>query len=141
MTLTAVREPASPAGASTGHSHVLAVQDWGGSQEYWRGWDDNLTLADAEQLARDAVRADSLWWQHQGEQPDATDRLDRELGDRWPDLISTNLCPGWSAIWIVDCREPCEWSAENDPGDLRPWWTAGRHLQLVHASSDGQIHD
>ena len=40
------------------HYHVFAVQDLGGSQESWTGWDDQFTAAEANQHLNDIVRAD-----------------------------------------------------------------------------------
>jgi hypothetical protein len=44
---------------SANHYHVIADQDWGGSQEYSTGNTEPLTLETALQFADDTIRADA----------------------------------------------------------------------------------
>jgi hypothetical protein len=128
----------------TSHYHVIAVQDWGGSQEYYIGKDDPLTLTEAQQLADDMVRADTIYMSGGGLDSDRAGEA--EFGDRYHDLISTNVAPGWNAIWLVTCEQQCRFgeifhgrtctecgTTTPPPRDVRdvwgePYWTSGEVL-------------
>lgn len=92
----------------TDHFHVTAVQDWGGSQERMYGFDDHLTRAEADQLAADMAEADAAYL---GGPCDGTDIARYEaarekFGERFGELVSGNVCPGWNAIWVTPCGDP-----------------------------------
>lgn len=118
------------------HFHVLAVQDWGGSQEHWRGWDDQRTRGQAEQYALDMIEADTAYVAyHCGDPGDwarVYDAVRDKFGERFSDLASGNVNPGWDAIFIEPCGPQCGWSADREPA-TRPWWTSAessrRHLR------------
>lgn len=124
------RETASPAGvAAQGpeHYHVLCVQDLGGTQECWRGWDEKRTRAEAEELARDAIEADRPnregWNETTWE--DNERKLQPKYGDDWTDLCSDNVAPGWQAIFIRPCAQTGEcdiWRDDADRHTWEPWW-------------------
>lgn len=101
------------------HHHVIAVQDWGGSQEYFRGEPDPLTREQAEQLVTDMADADRLT-----RELDRWDEAERKYGDRLDDLVSSNVCPGWDAMWITTCGMRCAfddiWGRREKLGD--PVW-------------------
>lgn len=91
--------------------HVLAVQDWGGSHEYWRLCSTHLDESSARQFADDAVRADAPnrddWWDDHSLEDYET--LKAEFAaDRWEDLISDNVNPGWNAVWLFECGTWCQ---------------------------------
>jgi hypothetical protein len=112
----------------TDHYHVIAIQDWGGSQEYWRGSDEHYTQAQARQFADDAIRADDLWWSKLD-----FDRLEAEFGERWHELISSNVNPGWEAVFIVDCPTECRFDelfSSNWREFGEPYWTAGAPIDV-----------
>lgn len=85
----------------SGHYHVFAVQDLGGSQESWTGWDDQFTAAEANQHLNDIVRADVM--SQNGHAAEAR----AEFSERYSDLVSDNVAPGWDRVIAVCCAEPC----------------------------------
>lgn len=94
------------------HFHVMAVQDWGGSQEYGRGWDDQLSRADAEQMTADIVECDTAYagfcGSNAGMAFDSYEAARQKYGDeRFSELASTNVAPGWDAVWVVKCEQSC----------------------------------
>lgn len=103
---------------NAGHYHVIAVQDWGGTQESWCGHDDQWTHAQAVEHATAMVDADRLWWQES-----RFHEAQEKYGERLWDLISDNVAPGWDALWIVACGQPCAWDMSNTP-EGEPWWRA-----------------
>lgn len=109
------------------HYHVFAVQDWGGSQEWIKGWDDQLTIKEARQFLADMIRADNA------RTPDEVAALIAEFGeDRFYDLVSTNVNPGWEAMWITGCQHTCRFAEQFDlvPNGLGdPTWTPG-HIEI-----------
>lgn len=120
------------------HHHVIAVQDWGGSQERTYGYPDPLTRDEGERLAADMAEADRLVYElgHS----EAAYRL---YGDRVPDLISGNICPGWEAIWLLPCADQCQFEKafEQDPASWgephwRPTAAHSRVLTLVTTSKE-----
>lgn len=127
-------KPSDPPDAD--HFHVFAVQDWGGSQEFLRGFDERLSYADAVQLVTDMAEADTAYTgHHMAGTTSAEDyeAVQRKFGDRFDDLISGNVCPGWDGIWIIPCVPDCafqelfdmpahEWSGD-------PHWTPGTNSQ------------
>ena len=98
------------------HYHVYAVQDWGGSQEYWRYETGKLDYDQAEIHAMLMVVIDS-----------ANRGIDLAGEWQWADELrgyaSTNISPGWEAIWITPC---IDFAAECDPHNTsklgEPWW-------------------
>ncbi|MFI9552633.1 hypothetical protein [Nonomuraea endophytica] len=124
MSLTAV--------GATDHYHVFAVQDWGGRQEFMRGERDRLTHEEAVQLVADMAEADTAYTGHHmagvvsREQYEA---IQEKFGDRFSDLISTNMCPGWNGIWVIPCGQECTFEEvfalppEEWPG--KPHWKPG----------------
>jgi len=119
---------------TTTHYHVLAVQDYGGRQEYWKGEDAKMNLAAAEQLARDMAEADTAYVGAHctGMDLDAWEAAKHKYGDRLSDLISTNVNPGWEAIFIRPCEEAGEcdlWrdiSSRYEASYPEPWWTPSK---------------
>ena len=120
------------------HHHVLAVQDWGGSQERFIGIPEALTRDQAGQLVADMAEADRLVYElgH-------TEAAERLFGERVPDLISGNVCPGWEAMWIVSCATKCRYSEVSEQGPQAwgdPEWSPSadhhRHLTLVATSKE-----
>ena len=115
--------------------HLMAVQDWGGSQEWWVDWPVHLTRADAEAIAADMADADRAYLS--GDLDDylaGEARYSPKYGDDWHKLISTNVCPGWDAIFIERCPETCKGTYGGELSD--PFWrpapsTPTRHLHLV----------
>lgn len=96
---------------SPDHFHVVAVQDWGGSQEYWRGWDDKWTREEAEAHAGDMLIADRLV-NELGEH----DLARHVFGDRLHKLEPTNAGHlGWDAIWVEPCEPDCNWTVDEEP--------------------------
>ena len=110
------------------HHHVVAVQDLGGTQERWfapaQTVDDYWTRQQAEQLAHDMIEADTAYAGRgrSGMDIAAWDAAHAKFGDRLHELISGNVAPGWDAIYIVDCADPCSWDI-NQPVTGEPWWT------------------
>ncbi|MFI6299568.1 hypothetical protein ACIBEJ_48795 [Nonomuraea sp. NPDC050790] len=112
------------------HYHVVAVQDWGGRQEFMRGEPAHLTHEEAVQLVVDMAEADAAYTGHHlagvvsREQYEA---VQEKFGDRFSELISTNMCPGWNGIWIIPCGQDCTFDEvfalppEEWPG--KPYWT------------------
>jgi hypothetical protein len=126
------------------HYHVLCIQDVGGSQEYGIGWDRKSTLAEAEEIARDAIEADrgnrEGWYEGMPTYDELEARYRPKYGDDWKDLYSTNVNPGWEAIWIRPCDQDgecdiwCDAASRYDGHYPEPWWTPSRgerHPALV----------
>jgi len=100
------------------HYHVVAAQDWGGSQEFWRlDKTDPLTKQEAEALADRMLEAD-LASQDGGEARVASQRM---FGAEWDELVSGNVAPGWDGIWVVPCDEPLEFHLDNLLDQLMAW--------------------
>jgi hypothetical protein len=82
------------------HYHVLLFQDFGGTQEYARGWDEKLTAEQAVQLATDAIAADAYYRGDTTElDPFVFDagieaKLLPRYGEKWTSLRSDNTAPG-----------------------------------------------
>jgi hypothetical protein len=116
--------PECAAGRTADHYHLFAVQDWGGTQECWHGENDKLSLADARKLADDMGRADTLSMSGDVEQGE------REFGERFYELVSNNVAPGWEGIWVVPCDDPCRFEEVFDPFGTDAWgqphWTPSR---------------
>lgn len=142
--------------AAAAHYHVFAVQDWGGSQERWTGEDTPMSRDAARKHADDMARADHLVYGDHGSiaaHERAMDEAEREYGDRLRDLTSGNICPGWEAIWIRACAEPCRFDdlfsqAKADAYRPRgerpePYWPAGgdQHRGAGHPMSGDQFED
>jgi hypothetical protein len=115
------------------HYHVLCVQDLGGSQEYWHGWDDKDTREKAEDRAQDAINADQAIGPG-GTVANADDYEEFErkyrakYGDDWDHLCSTNVNPGWEAIFIQPCDQTgdCDiWSGMKNRYSMIQWWPQG----------------
>lgn len=96
------------------HYHVVAVQDHGGSQEYWRAWggspgspgnDGVLGETDARVLARNVAACDVVSTHFGG--TEVFEAALENLGDRFFDLASSSVAPGWEQIWIVGCDHEC----------------------------------
>ena len=85
---------------NTSHYHVIALQNWSGRYEYARGENQPITLTQARQHANDMIRANTIYMS-------GNSALETEFGDRFHNLISTNVNPSWNSIWIVGCGEPC----------------------------------
>ena len=84
------------------HYHVFAVQDLGGTQECWRGWDDKFAAGEVSQHVNDVIRADVLRETCRWEIGIA------EFGeDRYYALVSDNVAPGWDKVVAVGCADPC----------------------------------
>jgi len=101
------------------HFHVFAVQDWGGSSEHWRHWEEPWSYDDAITHGIMMIFAD-----HGLQLPPQFNGMAYGISHkRFRELASTNISPGWNAIWIEKCAEPCCvdcWV----PADLgEPWWT------------------
>lgn len=122
------------------HHHVMAVQDWGGSQEFWRSWDDQWTCEQAMAHAAAMADADSAY---------VSGDVDRYMAarekygdDRFSDLISGNVCPGWNAIWVISCPDDCLWDLIEleDIQGLKPWWTPARERPAcpLHDAAPGK---
>ena len=104
---------------SSGHWHVIAVQDHGTGREWWTIRTNQYDCSEAEQQARQL----------------RTERPDDQAGgdDPWDDQPETSdgqPKPAWSAIWLTRCTNPSPrevpppglvWQLP-PPGD--PWWTA-----------------
>lgn len=133
----------SPVPGQAGHYHVLAAQDLGGSHEWLRGWEEPLSLADAKQLVADMIRADRVahWSRTHAEAEAALGKLRSEFGDRYQELVSTNVNPGWEAIWITYCsHDNCVADLVFGGGDWREWepyWTSATENREGEAL-DGQ---
>jgi hypothetical protein len=113
---------------------AVAVQDQGGTQEHWTDWTDHLTRGGAEAIARDMIAADRLIHEdaspEAGEQAEAT--FSGKYGDNWNRLVSHNIAPGWSAIFIVPCLEGCGGAVVPGRvwGDVgAPWWKVGQPIR------------
>jgi hypothetical protein len=107
------------------HYHVFAVQDWGGSQQWMRGTDDRLTRVGAEQLAAEMAQADTA---AVSGDPDRFEAARLKFGDeRFSELVSGNVCPGWNAIWLIDCGDLCRFEEtfhKKQPHEWgEPHWT------------------
>jgi len=119
------------AGAVDVGYHLMAVQDWGGSQEWWRDWHTHLSRAGAEAVARDMVDADGL---REVGTPEAWDdaeaKYSAKYGEHWHDLMSTNVCPGWEAIFVMPCPDTCQGDYCGELGT--PFWTPARSAPRRH---------
>ena len=106
------------------HYHVFAVQDWGGSQESWRGWDDKWSSAEAREHLLDLLICDMA--NHPEHQAALIERYGE---DRYCELTSDNVAPGWEAIWIAGCTKECDFKGQFDRAETRrlgePTWTMG----------------
>jgi len=132
----------------TAHYHVLCFQDFGGSQEYAIGSDRRLTCAEALDLAKDAVEADRPnreGWDG-GTWEDLEARYAPKYGADWTDLLSTNVAPGWEAVFLLPCDQTrvCDiWRDEENRYQWTPWWTPAQGLpravglDLHHAGLEG----
>jgi hypothetical protein len=127
------------------HYHVLCFQDFGGSQEYAIGWNRKLTTAEALDLAKDAVDADlpNRIGSYHPDFPKETDwdaleaKFKPKYGDEWTDLMSSNVAPGWEAIFITPCDQDGEcdiWRGEESRYQWTPWWTPARGLPRAVAA-------
>jgi hypothetical protein len=104
---------------SSGHWHVIAVQDHGTAREWWTIRTNPYDRGQAEQQAR----------QLRTEEPD--DQADRDdPRDDQAEASGGYPKPAWSAIWLTSCTEPCTW-ADPVPGYTwtlpppgQPWWHA-----------------
>lgn len=103
------------------HFHVIAAQDLGGTQQAARGWSHRWTREYAERIARELITADSI---NLSGKADAIEAAIVEYGeDDWCEITSSNVAPGWDAIWIHECLEcPVRWFADLSVYG-RPWWT------------------
>lgn len=104
------------------HYHVAAVQDAGGSQECWRTWDDRWNREQAEDHAATMADADSAYVSGSLDRYEAAVKKYGE--DRFSELHSDNVAPGWNAIWIVPCTADCVWDLYG-PAEIRelePYW-------------------
>lgn len=108
--------------------HVSAVQDWGGTQEHWKVWDGHFTRAEAETIGIDMLIADSAI--REGT-PEWYCRVERKYsavyGERWHDLVSGNVAPGWDAVFIDSCEDKDQPTA--------PWWKAGQDIPAKDADT------
>jgi hypothetical protein len=103
------------------HYHVICIQDFGGTQESGKAWEDQRTWDQAVEFARDCIEADTgnrVGWYHQDHMP-ATDedhvyaKFSAKYGDKWNELLSDNVAPGWDAVFIRPCT--------NTDGECDPW--------------------
>lgn len=101
------------------HHHVIAVQDEGGRDEYWRGWDDRYTVKAAKQRVAAMVECDAVT------SPEEMDRLLEKYGNDFYSLSSDCVSPGWDSIWITSCDDGCDYEKQLTGGvDLgKPAWT------------------
>jgi hypothetical protein len=127
------------------HYHVLCFQDFGGSQEYATGCERKFTMAAALELARDAVEADlpnRIGGYHpdfpEETDPDALEaRFRPKYGDEWTELMSSNVAPGWEAIFIMPCDQAGEcdiWRDYADRYNWTPWWTPSQGIPWAVAA-------
>lgn len=115
------------------HWHVFAIEDWGGSLERVKGWDEPMTEDKARTLADDIVKADTL----RGTPIDCDvleanptwKRLRATYGDNLDELTSSP-CGPWQATWLIPCFEPdhCRYSdirvslPHRFPRSIEPYW-------------------
>ena len=104
---------------SSGHWHVIAVQDYGTGREWWTIRTNQYDCREAEQQAR------QLLTERPDDQADGADPWDDQ-----PETSDGHPKPAWSAIWLTRCTNPSPrevpppglaWQLP-PPGD--PWWTA-----------------
>ena len=57
---------------------------------------------------------------------------------RLSSLISGNVAPGWDAIYIIDCGEPCTWTIDQ-PVEGEPWWIPARGETATASLSEDNV--
>jgi hypothetical protein len=77
------------------HYHVVAIHDWGGSQQCDHVWDDHWTQDQAKGFADHVIKADSSW---------DVDLSTPAFSYDYFELKSCNVAPGYNAVWIVACE-------------------------------------